>query len=603
MATTRKGVTPKGKTPPKATTQEADAPSKRLAATYAASALEEQDGEEVGRVRPRPKVTTGKPKRLPKVASMKLAYGGGGGGGMGNAGISDSGGGNWYSPELSTDFLQMPQSLYEQYNFYRFFARRNPFVKQALKLHVELPLSKVKLNLPKAKSRDMALASTQYCEAWAKRVGLLRRLMSIVRDYHLIGVVNIFAEDNNPECPDELLFDVVPTLLPNGEIHEERREREDKSEAIAWMKRNYKGWTSLRVLPPEQVHAESFSFTDEKILELIPDAKTKRIIQQADAGDPNAVRIVKSMPREVVQAVLEGTNIPLNTDPDAGSFVYVMEADKSDYEPVGQSMLESCLPTLVQWDKLRQANASIASRHMTPIRVVWAEDMDAADVEALREQVDLALQDPDFSIVANFEIHWEEMGSDQRLLDLTSEMDIANRELYAGLGVTEGLLTGETSYADGKISLEVIHTRYMLIRELLQDYVEEFLFKPMCRRMGFLEQDDDGNEVVVYPKLSFTRLALRDTADTFDAMFNLYQKGSLDVETILELLNIDPVAVKERLEASLFGVNDSAFNEVLRGLYGEIGRLLGEKSDAVDKVAANLKLNLKPEPKDDRYGR
>ena len=53
------------------------------------------------------------------------------------------------------------------------------------------------------------------------------------------------------------------------------------------------------------------------------------------------------------------------------------------------------------------------------------------DVEALREQVDLALQDPDYSIIANFQISWEEMGSDQRLLDL-NEYDMTDRQMYAG---------------------------------------------------------------------------------------------------------------------------------------------------------------------------
>jgi hypothetical protein len=503
---------------------------------------------------------------------------------------------------MSTDFLEGPQSRYEQYNFFRFFAKKNPFVKQALKLHTELPLSRLRLDIPEAKSRDVAVASTKFCEGWAKRIGLLRRLMAVVRDYHLIGVSHIFAEDTNPEIPEELLYDIVPVLNADGDVVEEYRDKLDKSAAAAWMRKNYKGWTSVRVLPPEQVHSESFNFTDEKILELIPDAKTKRVIQQAEMGDPQAIRVVRSMPQDVVLAVKEGRNIPLGTDPDAGSFVYVMEADKSDYEPFGSSMLESCLQTLIQWDKLRQANASIASRHMTPIRVVWAEDMSLADVDDLRAQVDMALQDPDFSIVANFEIHWEEMGSDQRLLDLTSELDMTNRELYAGLGVTEGLLTGEGSYNGDKINLQVIHERYLLLREDLKDYVEQYLFKPMCRRMGFIEEDDDGNEVVIYPKLTFTRIGILDGTDTFDMMINLYQKGSLDVETILEALNLDPVTVKERLKANLMDLNDASFNEVLRGLYGAVGSSLGEKSDAATKIARNLGLKMQDPPKDDRFG-
>lgn len=565
------------------------------------SSTEPQDATEVGTVRPRPKVTTGKPKRLPKVAAMKLAYTGGG---LGTSGTVDASFGNFYSPELSTDFLELPQSRAEQWAYYRFFYEHNPFVGQAIDLHTELPLSRLRLNLPKAKDREIALAATRFCERWARQVKLLHRLMSIVHEYHLIGEVYIFAEDNNPDMPEELLYDVIPILQDDGSLHEEKRERHGNGEVISWLKKNYKGWTAIRCLPPEQVKSESFNFTDAKLMELVPDAKTRRIIERADTGDERAARIVETMPPDVVAAVKEGTNIPLGTDPDAGSFVYCMSNKKSDYAERGHSILGRCLQTLVHWDKLRQANASIASRHMTPIRVVWAEDMDAADTEALREQVDMALQDPDFSIIANFQINWEEMGSDQRLLDLTAEMDMTNRELYAGLGVTEGLLTGESSYSGDKISLEVINTRYMLLRELLQDFVEEYLFKPMCRRMGFIEEDEDGNEAVIYPKLSFTRLALRDNQDTFDALFNLYQKGSLDIDVILELLNIDPVATKEKIERDLYTVNDPLFNEVLRGMYGEIGRALADpnQSDAIEKIAKSIGLRYtKPKPEGGRY--
>lgn len=559
-----------------------------------------QEAVPVASVRPRPKVTTGKPKRLPKVAAMKVAYGGVG---MGAANTIDASFGNFYSPELSTDFLEQPQSRAEQWAYYRFFYEKNPFVGQALDLHTELPLSKVRINVPKAKDRELALAATRFCERWARDIRLLQRLMSIVHEYHLIGEVYIFAEDNNPDMPEEMLFEVIPSLREDGTVEEIRRPKKPTEEVLAWLRKNYKGWTAIRCLPPEQVKSESFNFTDEKLLELVPDSKTKRIIEQARSGDPRAMKVVKTMPVDVVQAVLAGENIPLGTDPDAGSFVYVMSNRKSDYTARGQSILGRCMQTLVHWDKLRQANASIASRHMTPIRVVWAEDMDAADTDALREQVDMALQDPDFSIISNFQINWEEMGSDQRLLDLTSEMDMTSRELYAGLGVTEGLLTGESSYSGDKVSLEVINTRYMLLRELLQDFVDEYLFKPMCRRMGFIEEDEDGNEVVIYPKLSFTRLALRDNQDTFDALFNLYQKGSLDIDVILELLNIDPVATREKIERDLYTVNDPLFNEVLRGIYGEVGRALGDpkQSNAAEKIAKSIHLKWMAPKEDGRF--
>ena len=567
---------------------------KKLSSTSLTEVEQATDLREVARIAPRAKVKTGKPKRLPKVAAMKL---GNAGAGMGGGNIVEGFGGNFYSPELSTDFLELPQSLHEGWNYYRFFYRSVPFVGQALDLHTELPLSKVRIAQPEAKNEALAKEATRFCENWAKRIGLLHRLISIVHEFHLIGEVFIFSEDGTPDMPDEIRTEMHREITED-ELVEEEVERKDADErAVKWLKRNYKGFTAVRCLPPEQIHLESFPFTDEKLIELIPDSKSKAIVAAADAGEVRAQRVVDSMPAGVVANIREGNNIPLETDPDAGSFCYYMARKKSDYEERGHSMLERCIRTLVYWDKLRQAQTSIASRHMTPIRIVYAEDMDAADTDALREHVDMALQDPDFSIIANFQITWEEPKG-QRLLDLQSEYEFFRQEMFAGLGVTEGLLTGESAYSGDRISLEVINTRYMLLREMLQEFVEQNWFRPMCARMGFVEEDEDGNEKVIYPSLSFTRLALRDNADTFDALFNLYNKGSLPIDIILEVLNIDPVMVKDKLKRDLFTLNDASFNEVLRGLYGELGRKLGEGSDAIDKVATNLGIKYTP-PKEE----
>ena len=545
------------------------------------------------------KAKSGKPRKVTSSLMKRQASFSG----LGHAGSIEGAGGNFYSPELSTDFLELPQSLHEQWNYYRFFYRSEPFVGQAIDLHTELPLSKIRIGMPKCASREMAEAASKFCEGWAKRIGLLHRLIAIVHERNLIGEVFIWCEDSNEEMPREIREELRRTLKDDGEAVEEWVAHPDANERAAkWLRKNYKGWTALRCLPPEQIKMESFNFTDERIIELIPDSKTKDLIEKAQAGDPNANRVIDSMPPDVVQAVKSGGNIPLNTDPEAGSFIYYLANRKSDYEMRGRSILERCMRALVYRDKLRQAQTSIASRHMTPIRIVYGEDLNTQDLDALREQVDQALQDPDYSIIANFNLEWNEMGADQRLLDLSGEYDLTDRQMYAGLGVTEGLLSGEGAYSGDRINLEVINTRYMLLREQLQELVEENFFKPMCARMGFVEEDSEGNPKVVVPTLTFTRLALRDNRDSFDALYNLYQKGSLDVDTILDLLNLDPVTVREKVERDLFTVNDPTFNEVLRGVYGDAGRAIAENSNAAEKISKVLGLKYE-EPTEEGGGR
>ena len=543
------------------------------------------DTVKVKAIPPRAGVKIGKPEKIVTSAMRaKTAFPMAGG-------VTQGSGGNFYSPELSTDFLELPQSVDEQRNYYRFFYSYEPFVAQALDMNTEIPLSKLRLGMPEAKNRPLAEKSLRFCQRWAKQVHLLQRLIEIVHEYNLIGEVFIFCEDTSPEMPKDVRSRIIREITSEGEAVEKQEDYEDAdAREVAWLKKHYAGWTAIRILPPEQIHMESFAFTDEKLVELVPDSKTKAIIEKAKQGDERAAQIRDSMPQDVIEAVLAGTNIPLNTDPESGSFVYYLARKKSQYEPRGQSILMRCLRTLVFRDKVRQSLTSIASRHMTPYRLIYAEDMDDQQTEALREQVDLALQDPDYSIITNFQVNWEEMGADQRLPDWSWVWDFTDRQMYAGLGVTESLLSGESSYSGDRIHLEVINTRFLLLREMLQELVEENFFKPMCARMGFVEEDEDGVLQVITPRLSFTRLPLRDNADTFDALFNLYQKGSIPIDVILDLLNIDPLVAQDKLQQDMFTNNDALFNEVLRAVYSKVGDMLGESSDAVEKIAKNMGL-------------
>lgn len=542
----------------------------------------------VGALPARRDVRVGKPSRLITSAMRaKVAFPAAGG-------FTQGMGGNFYSPELSPDFLELPQSTDEQRNYYRFFYENDPFVGQAIDLQTDLPLSKLRLRKPQAKNKQLADAATRFCTRWADDIELLQRLMEIVHDLTLCGEVTVFMEDASPDPPKEVTHKVVYEMAADGSLTPKDVPLEDGDQRmVEWLKKNYHGWSAITVLPPEQVHIETFTFSKVKLLELVPDSKTKAIIERATQGDLRALEVVHSMPEEIVQCVLRGENIPLNTNPAAGSFAYHMARKKSQYEERGKSILQRCLRTLVYRDKLRQAQTSIASRHMTPYRLIYAEDMNAEQTEALREQVDLALQDPDYSIITNFQVNWEEKGAgtDNRLLDLSNEYDLTDRQMYAGLGVTESLLSGESSYSGDRIHLEVINIRFMLLREMLQNFVDKYIFAPMCARMGFIEEDEDGREVIIHPRLSFTRLALRDNQETFDALFNLYQKGSLDIDTILDLLNIDPETVREKLERDMMTLNDATFNEVFRGIYSAVGQMLAENSNVAEKIADQLGLD------------
>lgn len=542
----------------------------------------------------------------------------GGGGSVGNTMLSNSG--NFFSVQLSTDFLELPQSLRERREIYAHFYNSDELVGQAIDLHTELPLSKIRLAAPKARTcpkrfkdpHDYSRYILSRFERMCKKLKILQNLHTIVHHYWLDGTAAVFAEDSAVDVPQEVTHiqrRVRQSKLDSEEgpvevwaqQWEERNDAEDRS--FEYYQRHYEGWSRLVVLPIDQVKITSFNFTEKVKIDLIPSSRDRDLVQRAHQGDPVAQEMVQEIPLEVREHLENGNLIPMGTDPDEGSFVALVSGRKQAGSDLGQSILDRCLRTLIYRDKLRQAQTSIASRAMTPKRIVWAEGLSNTDVEDLREQVDLALVDPDYSIVANYEVHWEEMGARDRLLDLSSEYEQTERRLISGLGVTESLMSGESLYSGDRLKLEVINQRYLHLREILQDYVEESLFKPVARRMGFVETDEWGQEVVLYPRLSFTRLPLRDSQDTFDALYNLYQKGSISVDVILELLNIDPEDTKIKIEKDLLTVNDAMFNEIVRSLYNEVGRTLAERSDIVEKIGEYLKLKMKPQEEGGGGGR
>lgn len=411
----------------------------------------------------------------------------------------------------------------------------------------------------------------------------------------------IYSEDHNPYEIEEGDKEGEAKVNEMKEWGKQEAERLFKEFKVIDKDPNYKGWRKLIILPPDQVRIKKVPFSDESLIEFIPDPETRKgILNSQDPAyypmSPDEEKNMPRLPRSLSYDLQKNGSIPLDTDPYSGSYVFHLARKKSQYETLGVSILERCVNSLLLQDKLRQAQTQIASRHMTPIRIVWAEDLSDMDVENLREQVDLALVDPDFSIIANYEVHWEEMGSNGRLLELSTEYEHIENSLFAGLGVTREILTGEGTYAGNRMTLEILNTQYLLFRELLQEYVEEYLFKPVAKKKGFVEKDKYGREKLIYPKLSFTRLAIKDNDSFFDQAMQLYNKGSISIDVVLEMLNIDPISTRKKIEADLFTVNDFAFNQLMSNIYTAAGQALVERFAVTDRLADYMNLDPLPPP-------
>jgi hypothetical protein len=366
------------------------------------------------------------------------------------------------------------------------------------------------------------------------------------------------------------------------ELKEIREKKKEELELFSHVTNpDYEGFDRIQVLAPEQVEmAADGLMGDQPTIYYKPPEKQK----QAYLEDPDVAP-------EVKDTLQQDGKVALNQDPFSGSYVIHFARKKSGYELHGRSILQRCIRTVIYREKLRQVQSTLASRNMTPKTLVIAPDIPPSEVMALRAHIDEAKSDPDYSVVLNYEARWDEIGSEGRLLSLDAEWQHTNSDLSIGLGLSPELLIGEGMYSGNRIQLEIMNVSYTQFRDVLTGIIEDQIFRPVAMKKGFYEMDKYGRPRWIYPKVTFSRMALRDSGDLYDMLFNLYSKGSLPVEIILEFLNIDPEDCKQKLEDSLFTVNDSKFNELLSNIYNSIGQVVMEKSDLVKRVIKGLTLD------------
>jgi hypothetical protein len=368
-------------------------------------------------------------------------------------------------------------------------------------------------------------------------------------------------------------------------LEELKKIREDKKEELELfghlVNPEYRGFFRVQILPPEQIEIanEGTLIDGPTIYYKPPEDQKQAYLEDAD------------VPSEVKDMIQQEGKIPLNSDPFQGSYVIHFARKKSGYELHGRSILQRCLRTVIYREKLRQVQTTIASRNMTPKTLVVADGIPISEVATLRAHIDEAKADPDYSVVVNYACQWNEIGSEGRLLVLDGEWNHTNSDLAIGLGFSPEILIGEGMYGNGRTQLELMNTTYTQFRDLISGIIEDQMFKPIAMKKGFYEMDKYGRPRWIVPKVTFSRMALRDSGDLYDMLFNLYSKGSLPVDIILEFLNVDPEDCKRKLEDNLFTVNDSKFNEMLSAIYSSMGEWLIAKTDLGKRITKGLTLD------------
>ena len=108
------------------------------------------------------------------------------------------------------------------------------------------------------------------------------------------------------------------------------------------------------------------------------------------------------------------------------------------------------------------------------------------------------------------------------------------------------LIAGNT-FANASVGIEAMIERLQTFRKEMSNWIEEEIYKPEAIRQGFLEKNPDtGEEEPIYPKIKWNSMHLRDRQQDKNFTLQLYEKGLLSAQTVLEEFEYDPDQEIER---------------------------------------------------------
>ena len=441
---------------------------------------------------------------LPKRVQQKMASSVGVDVKMGNP--------SFYHPLFQTTNMMLPRDRRERNEWCRHFYRTEPIVATSLDLHTEFPISDFNHICPDPSIKEF------FDYMSFDRLDMIQLLLDIGLEYWKIG-----------------------DAFPFGQLNE-----------------NEGMWDNFTLLNPDYIDIKSSVFAGEQSIELIPDEQIRAIVQSGPKGEFGD--IYHQLPDDVIRAVKMGKNIKLDN-----RLVSHISHKASQYEAWGTPILNRCFKTLIYKDRLRQAQDSIATRHIMPLRVAKigapGEPMPSQeDIDSFRDTLLDADQDPNYFIVYHYGLQFDYVGSSGKILPLNQEFDFIQKELMNGLGINQAMLNGEgPTYANAQVGFNTLAHRYMSYRLRLENWIRHKVYKPIAEIQGFykpnLKEINGGYRVanrkdrqLIIPDIRWDQQDLTSNQSIMNFVQTLQGKGLVSMSTVLPMLGLDPETEKKNLE-------------------------------------------------------
>lgn len=504
-------------------------------------------------------------------------------------------------------------SKYERNLLFRYFHKYNPVIARIVDLHTDLPLSKTRLQPPQGVPEIVRDYVGQFYDRIFARLNLNDIMRDMVVSYYVYGEAYVQVDDDFAREADRILQDIghlaekvyehspedlkflqevelkYQTLPTSVSLKE--RDKYVKTKFANFYDQDYQGPNKLQVLKFYNVmeYLENPDI-DFEALRYTTSESLKRLHEMG--LDRQALTDLGYSEGFLDLVGQGGSNESYVIDNDIYSGMpFLFSFRRTD----SNSVLTRLISEMCEWDAAQRSIRAKIENLGKLGRIVTAEGISEAQVAQLQAEVTEMLQNPNHAVVANYPITWDEVNSfiKEELNELIERLDVIKVSLAMGAGIPDSLLAGDGAYSGDNIKLDLLNTYYLGFNQRLQNTIEEKLLKPIAMRKGFVSIDEWGYPTLIYPKMTFSRLGLRDSG-ILETLFQLYQKGSLPLEIILDVLNLDPEHVRRGIEKDFGTHMDVNMNGLIQEMYVQAAADIYQDTTLKEKLEQALKLNKRP---------
>ena len=426
----------------------------------------------------------------------------------------------FYHPLFEPTNMMLPRDRRERNEWCRHFYRTEPIIATAIDMHTEFPISDFNIMCADPKISEF------FNYMLFDKINIHDLLLSIGLEYWKIGDV-----------------------FPYGVLNE--------NEGI---------WDKFVCYNPDFINITSSPLISDPIIELIPTAEMKQIIDSGPGGEYGY--LYNQLDPNMVSQVKRGQNITMDN-----KVISHIAHSASPYDEWGTPIMMRCFKTLIYKDKLRSAQQAIADRHIMPLRVakIGAQGEPyptQEDIDSFRDMLYEADGDPSFFLVYHYGLQFEYVGSSGHILPLNTEFDFIQKEIMNGLGINEAMLNGEgPTYANAEVGLHTLAQRYMSYRLRLENWIRFKVLKPISEIQGFYKSKNGeisasimtdkqkkisaskGDMDLIVPQVKWQQEDLTSDQNIINIMQTLQDKGLVSVKTFLPMVGLDPEIEANNLEA------------------------------------------------------